>query len=53
MDVSADYPEVVDLMVSRLAAYNATAVPVCDFPTDPEGSHPDNNNGLWMPWIEL
>ncbi len=53
LDVSDDYPEVVEMLVSRLAAYNATAVPVCDFPRDPDGANPDLNGGVWMPWIEL
>ncbi|XP_056456951.1 arylsulfatase I [Gadus chalcogrammus] len=43
-------PDVVKLLLARLAFYNRTAVPVRYPPEDPRG-HPDLNGGAWGPWF--
>ena len=52
-DLHTENPEMVQYLLNRLAEYNATSVPFCTFEQDAEGSNPDNNGGVWMPWIEL
>ena len=43
-------PSIVEDLLSRLAEYNATAVPVRYPPNDPL-SNPKYNNGYWGPWV--
>ncbi len=48
-DVSAVYPDVVNMMLYKLAQYNATAVPAVFPPQDPR-SNPELHGGVWGPW---
>ncbi|KAI8493733.1 hypothetical protein Bbelb_286540 [Branchiostoma belcheri] len=45
-------PKLVDFLMGRLEAYNATAVPIRNQPTDPRGN-PKYHGGVWSPWINL
>ena len=44
------YPDIVAGLMQRLAAYNATAVPPRNKPSDPQG-YPIHHGGIWKPWI--
>ncbi|KAL2077265.1 hypothetical protein ACEWY4_026769 [Coilia grayii] len=48
-DVSEQRPDVVRLLLARLAYYNRTAVPIRYPPEDPR-AQPQNNGGAWGPW---
>uniref|UniRef100_F6TZG1 Sulfatase N-terminal domain-containing protein n=1 Tax=Ciona intestinalis TaxID=7719 RepID=F6TZG1_CIOIN len=50
VEVSDLYPSVVNDLLSKLAAYNATAVPVNYPPSDPT-SDPSLHGGFWGPWV--
>ncbi|XP_077994395.1 arylsulfatase J-like [Glandiceps talaboti] len=43
------YPDIVEGLLSRLQAYNATAVPPLNTDIDPE-ANPAKHNGAWVPW---
>ena len=49
-DVSDDHPDIVKNLLTKLAAYNATAVP-CIFPDVDPKSSPDLHGGAWGPWM--
>jgi len=49
-EVSEQYPEIVDLLLAKLAAYNATAVPV-NFPAEDHRADPKLLGGYWGPWL--
>ena len=48
-DLSTVYPQIVKLLLSRLAQYNATAVPALYPPPDPRAA-PELHGGVWRPW---
>ena len=48
VEVSDLYPEIVDELLTKLAEYNATAVPV-NYPADDPNSDPQG--GFWQPWM--
>ncbi|XP_013382182.1 arylsulfatase B-like [Lingula anatina] len=48
-DLSQKYPNIVKKMLTRLQAYNATAVPAIYPPPDPRAD-PSHNGGVWGPW---
>lgn len=50
-DVSSRRPDVVLQLLSRLAFYNRTAVPV-HFPPDDPRANPRRHGGAWVPWEE-
>lgn len=49
VEVSKYFPHIVDDMLSRLAKYNSTAVPVW-FPDPDPKANPDLYGGFWVPW---
>lgn len=49
-DLSASQPEVVSLLLSRLAWYNSTAVP-CRYPPQDLAGDPTLFGGFWTPWV--
>ena len=50
VEVSDLYPEVVNQLLTKLAKYNTTAVPV-SFPPDDHRADPKLHGGFWQPWI--
>ncbi|XP_077472302.1 arylsulfatase I-like isoform X2 [Stigmatopora argus] len=50
-DLSRTRPDVVRQLLTRLAHYNRTAVPVY-FPPDDPRAHPDRHGGAWVPWMD-
>nr|XP_057925340.1 arylsulfatase I-like [Doryrhamphus excisus] len=50
-DLAEQRPDVVQQLLSRLAYYNRTAVPVY-FPPDDPSAHPGLHGGAWVPWVE-
>ncbi|XP_061879098.1 arylsulfatase I-like [Entelurus aequoreus] len=50
-DLAKQRPDVVQQLLSRLAFYNRTAVPVY-FPPDDPGADPGLRGGAWAPWVE-
>ncbi|CAK8677652.1 unnamed protein product [Clavelina lepadiformis] len=48
-DLSESYPQMVDLLLEKLAEYNATAVPVI-FPKMDRKAYPGSRGGFWGPW---
>lgn len=49
-DLTQARPEVVKLLLSRIAEYNRTAVPPRNPPDDPMAD-PQLHGGVWMPWM--
>ncbi|XP_077564469.1 arylsulfatase B-like [Haemaphysalis longicornis] len=49
-NLASTNPQIVSFLLSKLAAYNKTVVPTID-PTMDSRGFPENNNGLWGPWI--
>ena len=49
-DVADYFPNVVDEMLGKIAAYNYTAVPVSWKEFDPN-CDPAKNGGVWGPWM--
>lgn len=49
-DMTQARPEVVKLLLSRIAEYNRTAVPPRNPPDDPMAD-PQLHGGVWMPWL--
>nr|CAB3223234.1 arylsulfatase B-like [Phallusia mammillata] len=49
VEVSEKYPDIVDTLLVKLAAYNATAVPVRYPPQDPN-ANPKYHGDFWGPW---
>ncbi|KAH6932271.1 hypothetical protein HPB50_004144 [Hyalomma asiaticum] len=49
-DLSQEQPQVVSMLLEKLAAYNKTIVPAVNSTVDPRG-YPENNGGVWAPWI--
>lgn len=49
-DLADHRPEVVQLLLNRLAQYNRTAVPVSYPPDDPR-ANPGRRRGAWEPWV--
>ncbi|XP_075537056.1 arylsulfatase B-like isoform X2 [Dermacentor variabilis] len=49
-NVASSHPEVVQFLRTRIAAYQAEAMPVQYEPKDPAG-FPENHNGTWAPWV--
>lgn len=49
-DLANQRPDVVRQLLSRLAFYNRTAVPV-RFPDDDPRANPDLHGGAWVPWV--
>nr|XP_050027913.1 arylsulfatase I-like [Dermacentor andersoni] len=49
-NVASSHPEVVEYLRTRIAAYQAEAMPVQYEPKDPAG-FPENHNGTWAPWV--
>ncbi|XP_027030874.1 arylsulfatase I [Tachysurus fulvidraco] len=49
-DLTQARPEVVKLLLSRIAEYNRTAVPPRNPPDDPLAD-PQLHGGVWMPWL--
>lgn len=50
-DLSGKYPSVVKMMLNKLSAYNATAVP-CRFPAADPLANPQLHGGVWQPWVQ-
>ncbi|XP_076851943.1 arylsulfatase I [Brachyhypopomus gauderio] len=50
MDLADARPEVVKLLLSRIAEYNRTAVPAQNPPDDPMAD-PQLHGGVWTPWL--
>ena len=50
VEVSDQYPEIVDELLAKLAQYNATAVPV-RYPAEDPKADPKLHGGFWQPWI--
>ena len=50
-ELSSKYPDIVEMLMSRMEAYNQTAVPVSYPPPDPL-SNPALHGGAWCPWVE-
>ncbi|XP_054610957.1 arylsulfatase I-like isoform X2 [Dunckerocampus dactyliophorus] len=50
-DLAEQRPDVVQQLLSRLAYYNRTAVPVY-FPPDDPRADPSLHGGAWVPWVE-
>ena len=48
-DVSHFFPEIVDQMLAKIAAYNATAVPV-QFPGGDVRCNPELRGDVWGPF---
>ena len=51
-NLAAAMPDVVEELVARIKAYNATAVPIRNKPLDTRGL-PEYNNGIWAPWLNI
>lgn len=49
VDMSGSRPDIVRMMLKKLAAYEATAVP-CRYPPDDKRSNPNLHGGFWGPW---
>uniref|UniRef100_A0A4W4EMJ2 Sulfatase N-terminal domain-containing protein n=2 Tax=Electrophorus electricus TaxID=8005 RepID=A0A4W4EMJ2_ELEEL len=49
-DLAEAQPEVVKLLLSRIAEYNRTAVPARNPPDDPMAD-PQLHGGVWTPWL--
>lgn len=49
-DLSEERPEVVRLLMGRIAEYNRTAVPPLNPPDDPL-ANPQLHGGVWTPWL--
>lgn len=49
-EVSKYFPEVVDVMLAKIAAYNKTAVPV-DFPPGDIRCDPTLRGDVWGPYL--
>ncbi|GAV06245.1 hypothetical protein RvY_16266 [Ramazzottius varieornatus] len=50
-NIAADNPDVVELMMEKLLAYNSTALPSMFLPNDPR-AHPGLHGGLMASWEE-
>ena len=50
-ELSAQFPEIVSMLLTKLEEYNATSVPVRYPPPDP-ASKPELFGYVWTPWIE-
>merc|ERR1719369_28610 len=44
-------PDVLQMLVEKMIAYNLTAVPSINTPRDPN-ANPDNFGGVWTSWID-
>ena len=49
-DLAPFFPEVVDDLLGRIAAHNATAVPI-SFPECDPAADPGLRQGVWGPWV--
>ncbi|XP_070389378.1 arylsulfatase B-like [Dermacentor albipictus] len=49
-DLSRERPQIVSMLLEKLAAYNKTVVQPVNSTIDPEG-YPENHDGVWAPWI--
>ncbi|KAH9370117.1 hypothetical protein HPB48_015128 [Haemaphysalis longicornis] len=49
-NLASSLPKVVASLQKRLDRYISAAVPPGNQPVDPRG-YPDNNNGIWAPWL--
>ena len=49
-DLAPYFPEVVDDLLGRIAAHNATAVPI-SFPKCDPAADPGLRQGVWGPWV--
>ncbi|XP_077512469.1 arylsulfatase B-like [Amblyomma americanum] len=49
-NLADSHQNVVASLKKRIDFYRAAAVPVRNKPTDPAG-FPENNNGIWAPWL--
>jgi len=49
-DLSKSRPDTVKILLERLSAYNATAVP-CRYPNSDPNSYPRHNGGAYVPWM--
>ncbi|XP_067939336.1 arylsulfatase B-like [Watersipora subatra] len=49
-EVSAKYPQIVDMLLLKLAEYNQTAVPV-NYPDWDSRCDPALHGGYWKPWL--
>ncbi|CAK8673932.1 unnamed protein product [Clavelina lepadiformis] len=48
-ELSQQHPDIVDILLTRLAAYNQTAVPV-RYPAEDPRCDPKLHGGFWQPW---
>ena len=48
-DVTELFPEIVDIMLEKIAAYNKTAVPI-NFPVGDVRCNPALRGDVWGPW---
>ena len=48
-DLSASRPDIVKMMLDKLEAYQATAVP-CRYPPEDKKANPKFHGGYWGPW---
>ena len=49
-ELSADRPDIVNLLLDRLLYYNSTAVP-CRYPPEDIRASPSLHGGVWGPWM--
>ncbi|XP_077510917.1 arylsulfatase B-like isoform X2 [Amblyomma americanum] len=49
-NIAEEQPDVLSMLLDRLAAYNRTAVPPLNASTDPK-ANPEYHNGIWATWL--
>ncbi|XP_054933106.1 arylsulfatase B-like isoform X1 [Dermacentor andersoni] len=49
-NLAKERPDVLSMMLEKLAIYNETVVPPVTTLEDPR-SYPDQHNGIWAPWL--
>lgn len=51
-DLTNTHPYIVDILLRKLASWNAEAVPV-NYPSkDPSCRHVVHKHGAWVPWLK-
>ncbi|XP_077560798.1 arylsulfatase I-like [Haemaphysalis longicornis] len=49
-NIAHERPDILSFLLSKLNKYNETVVPSVNHTMDPRG-FPENNGGLWAPWL--